>query len=202
MVSLSKENDLFVEEGPEKYENSAPYLPGSLAPIAQNDRFDSLGTITSVDQDLLDLFKEDIEKQDEIKNKDTTPLPDVTGSMEKRDSKTNTDSDLVQKLQTALNSLPESMQELFVERLVATVTNPDAFRNHVDAVTALAAAAVAEAQKRLVTSKDDVVDNESSTVALPMAAATLGAFLAQYSAQMTKESMLKDNLPSIVPMEA
>mmetsp|Transcript_8018 Transcript_8018/g.12555 ORF Transcript_8018/g.12555 Transcript_8018/m.12555 type:complete len:444 (+) Transcript_8018:66-1397(+) len=200
--SSFEDSDLFVEEDVDDYENDAPYVPGSITPLAQNDRFDSIGTITSVDQDLLDLFKEEIEKQDEIKNKDTTSLPDVTGSMEKRGAETTSDSDLVQKLQTALNSLPESMQELFVERLVATVTDPDAFNNHVDAVTALAAAAVAEAKKRLVKSKDDMMDKESSTVALPMAAATLGAFLAQYSAQMTKENMLKDKLPSIVPMEA
>jgi len=196
------ENDLFGEENVDEYESTSQFVPGSINPISQGvDRFDSLGTITSVDQDLLDLFKEEIEKQDELKNKDATPLPDVTGSMEKSFNKPTSNTDSVKKMQEALNSLPESMQELFVERLVATVTNPDAFKNHVDAVTALAAAAVAEAKKRLVTSKDEMVDNESK-VSLPLAAATLGAFLVQYSAQMSKDNMLKDQLPSIVPMEA
>jgi len=195
------DNDLYVEENIDDYESTSQFMAGSINPLAQGvDRFDSLGTITSVDQDLLDLFKEEIEKQDELKNIDATPLPDVTGSMEKSFNKPTLNSDSVKKMQEALNSLPASMQELFVERLVATVTNPDAFKNHVDAVTALAAAAVAEAKKRLVTSKDEMVDNESK-VSLPLAAATLGAFLVQYSAQMSKDNMLKDHLPSIVPME-
>lgn len=199
--SSFNDDDLYVEESVDEYESSSQFVPGSISPIAQGvDRFESLGTITSVDQDLLDLFKEEIEKQDEMKNIDATPLPDVTGSMEKSFDKPTSNSDSVKKMQEALNSLPESMQELFVERLVATVTNPDAFKNHVDAVTALAAAAVAEAKKRLVTSKDEMVDNESK-VSLPLAAATLGAFLVQYSAQMSKDNMLKDQLPSIVPME-
>jgi len=193
-------SDLY-DEDPAKLENVSQYVQRSVAPLAQNDRFDSLGAITSVDQDLLDLFKEDIDRG----VKDTTPLPDVTTSLEKPMNQSSViktrDTQLVQKLRKALNALPESMQELFVERLVATVTNPEAFRNNVEAVTALASAAVTEAKKRLITAKEDLVEKDSPNVALPLAAATLGAFLAQYST-MKNENILKNKLSSIVPMEA
>jgi len=200
------DSDLFVDEDPTEFDSNSHYVKGTITPLAPSDRFESLGSIgsiTSVDHDLLDLFKEEIEKQDEMKMKDNTPLPDVTSSLEKTVGNSMTDSQLVQKLKTALNALPESMQELFVERLVAAVTNPDAFRNHVDAVTELASKAAAEAKKRLITSKDETTEKDSPSVALPLAAATLGAFLAQYSAEMKKDkNMLSNELPSIVPMEA
>ena len=104
--------------------------------------------------------------------------------------------ELVKKLSESLASLPPSMQELFVERLVAITADPDAFKTHVDAVTALAAAAADEANKR---SNDANVDSSDYSVELPVAAATLGAFLTQYSAAMTSAG--NDQVSSIVPME-
>jgi hypothetical protein len=96
------------------------------------------------------------------------------------------------------------MQELFVERLVATIADPEAFKNHVNAVSALAAAAAEEAKKRIIAANKDEEDSENATnIALPLAAATLGAFLTQYSSALQNNSdVMKDKLPSIVPMEA
>jgi len=184
------ENDFF-EKNPTKREYVTRYVP-PLAPLGKSDHFDyPLENITSLDQDLLDFFQDEIEEQDEISTNDTTPLPDII--------KSRKDSSLIQKLRMGLNALPESMQELFVERLVATVTNPEAFRNHVEAVNALAAAVAAEAKKKSATTNEDLVDKDSPKVALPLVAATLGAFLAQYSATMKNEKMLKKKQPSFVP---
>jgi len=199
------DTDLFMGEDTMDYQNTSQYVPGSITPLAENDRFDSLGTITSVDQDLLDLFQEDIEKQDTSLG--LAPLPDMTPSaMEGNKSvqQVTTDVKLVQKLHDSLEALPQSMQELFVERLVATIADPEAFKNHVNAVSALAAAAAEEARKRIVAANKVENDSESATdIALPLAAATLGAFLTQYSSALQKNTdVMKGELPSIVPMEA
>ena len=106
------------------------------------------------------------------------------------------DPELVKKLSESLASLPSSMQELFVERLVAITADPDAFKTHVDAVTALATAAAEEAGKRAM---DANIESSDYSVELPVAAATLGAFLTQYSAAM--KNVGNDLAPSVVPME-
>lgn len=207
--------DLFMGDDVMDYDRE--YVPGSITPLVQNDRFESLGTINSVDQDLLDLFKEEIEQQDDDDDefdmkdaKEATPLPDMTSSLDKHgiDNKPTKpmppDPQLVQKLHDSLVALPEPMQEVFVERLVATISDPEAFKNQVSAVTALAAAAAEEAKRRIVASKvvqDENAANIAPDVALPLAAATLGAFLTQYSAALQNGEVVKDKLPSIVPME-
>lgn len=203
------DTDLFMGDDTLDFENGTQYIPGSITPLAQNDRFDSLGTITSVDQDLLDLFQEDVEKQETPFGMitDSDPLPDMTLSAtdgSKSLQKVNADAALVQKLHDSLEALPQSMQELFVERLVATIADPEAFKNHVNAVSALAAAAAEEAKKRIIAANKDEEDSENATnIALPLAAATLGAFLTQYSSALQNNSdVMKDKLPSIVPMEA
>lgn len=194
------------------------YSPGSITPLIQNDRFESMGSVSSVDQDLLDLFKEEIEQQDEDEDfsyelavvDEGTPLPDTATSLGKLDigsysSKlASPDPQLIQKLHDSLLALPEPMQEIFVERLVATISDPDAFKDQVSAVTALASAAAEMANKRVVDSKDfkgPVPSNIAPDVALPLAAATLGAFLSQYSIALRNGDVSKDKLPSIVPME-
>jgi len=223
--SAVSDAELFVEEVPTvKMEAVPPYVAGSVAPLSQADRFDSLGTITSVDQDLLDLFKDEINMGDDFGALDEKVLPDVPTSMGKpvvdkpKVEKpvvtkpdmvpvSTGDSKLIDKLNKSLSALPQSMQELFVERLVATIADPDAFKNHVDAITALAAAAAEEAKKRVLQAQPTHKDKEASvvsespyTVALPLAAATLSAFLTQYSSAL-ENGVVKGEQPSIVPME-
>lgn len=213
--STINDSDLLIGDDVMEYDRD--YVPGSITPLVQNDRFESLGTINSVDQDLLDLFKEEIEQQDDedddfdlSETNEAIPLPDMTSSLDKhgilkKSAKLmSPDPQLVQKLHDSLVALPEPMQEVFVERLVATISDPEAFKNQVSAVTALAAAAAEEAKRRVVESKvvqDENAANIAPDVALPLAAATLGAFLTQYSAALQNDEVLKDKLPSIVPME-
>jgi hypothetical protein len=203
--SSISDSDLFVEEDPMEFLEGV-YMPGSVVPLSvdDRDRVDSLGTISSVDQELLDLFKEEIEETDEMDTNENMPLPDMTTSLQKPHVpvvvRKPEDEALVQQLKDALDSLPESMQQVFVERLVATIADPEAFKTHVDAVTALAAAAAEEAKKRLI-EMDEEKEDTTPDVALPLAAATLGAFLAKYSAAMENGNVMKDKLPSIIPME-
>lgn len=110
------------------------------------------------------------------------------------------DQALSQKLNDALSALPHNLQETFVERIVESLTNPEAFRKHVEAVSVLATAAAIEAENQtlisnanaehgaLVNSKNEVKNEEpdklsmknQSELTLPVAAAALGAFLAKY----------------------
>jgi len=199
----STEAEFFVEETNSpivKVEDE--YFPGSILPLKGLDRFESMN---SLDQDLLELFQDEINLSDDFGEDQIskpTVLPDMTPSMPKPKKAptvvdhVSPDPELVKKLSESLASLPPSMQELFVERLVAITADPDAFKTHVDAVTALAAAAADEANKR---SNDANLDSSDYSVELPVAAATLGAFLTQYSAAMTSAG--NDQVSSIVPME-
>eukprot|EP00956_Cyclotella_meneghiniana_P017507 scaffold28589_cov19-Cyclotella_meneghiniana.AAC.1 len=109
------------------------------------------------------------------------------------------DQALSQKLNDALSALPHNLQETFVERIVESLTNPEAFRKHVEAVSVLATAAAIEAENQTLISNANAehgalvnpneVKNEEpdklsmknqSELTLPVAAAALGAFLAKY----------------------
>lgn len=93
----------------------------------------------------------------------------------------NADPQLVEKMKESLSKLPKNLQALFVERLVRLITHPEAFQNQVDAVTALAAAAVKEAQARMENG------NQSSDLdvlgqSADLATSVLGSFLSRYGA--------------------
>ena len=199
----STEMEFFVEETNSpivKVEDE--YIPGSILPLKGLDRFESLN---SLDQDLLELFQDEVTLTDDFEDEQIsklTVLPDMTTSMSKPKKAPSVvdhvspDPELVKKLSESLASLPSSMQELFVERLVAITADPDAFKTHVDAVTALATAAAEEAGKRAM---DANIESSDYSVELPVAAATLGAFLTQYSAAM--KNVGNDLALSVVPME-
>lgn len=99
------------------------------------------------------------------------------------------DPNLATKLNDAVSNLPKSLQECFVERIVENIASPDAYKKHVDAVSVLATAAAIEAQNQTDISNSQAEGDEGNTISmknqsemtLPVAAATLGAFLAKYS---------------------
>eukprot|EP00934_Nitzschia_sp_Nitz4_P006490 Nitzschia sp. Nitz4//scaffold11_size288233//29215//30795//NITZ4_000733-RA/size288233-processed-gene-0.138-mRNA-1//1//CDS//3329533951//6480//frame0 len=84
------------------------------------------------------------------------------------------------KLHEALSQLPEYLQQLFVERLVATSTYPEAFQHQVEAVGALATAAAEDAKKRLESSAEGGSLTKDQSAELTTA--VLGAFLSRYGA--------------------
>ncbi|KAL7478558.1 hypothetical protein ACHAW6_004318 [Cyclotella cf. meneghiniana] len=109
------------------------------------------------------------------------------------------DPALARKLNTALATLPKYLQEAFVERMVENLTNPEAYRKHVEAVSVLATAAAIEAENQTIISNasaepvtsgvsgalsthhpDKLSIGNQSEMTLPVAAAALGAFLAKY----------------------
>mmetsp|Transcript_23400 Transcript_23400/g.48526 ORF Transcript_23400/g.48526 Transcript_23400/m.48526 type:complete len:397 (+) Transcript_23400:237-1427(+) len=109
------------------------------------------------------------------------------------------DSKLSNKLNNALAMLPKNLQETFVERVVESLVNPEAYRKHVEAVSVLATAAAIEAQNQTMGSvtprSDSSVEGsfgnsssrrKHSEMTLPVAAAALGAFLAKYGNSTSK----------------
>ena len=109
------------------------------------------------------------------------------------------DAELVSKLRESLSSLPKDMQELFVERLVATIAHPEGFRGQVEAVSALAKAAAEEASRLMKNSGSDEKNINEKAVAF--ATAAFGAFLNKYG-QTLQGAGNTNEKAQMVPMEA
>eukprot|EP00957_Ditylum_brightwellii_P183581 13983346-Ditylum_brightwellii.AAC.1 len=72
-------------------------------------------------------------------NKAKAPLTDDCGVHKK------TSSDIPVELCDCLSLLPKEIQQLFFERLVETITDPETFKKHMDMISAMAAEVTAEA---------------------------------------------------------
>jgi len=192
------------------------YVPGSIAPLKPNNqRFDTLGSVNSTDQAFLDDLFGQFDPNEDLSFLDAA-VPDDHPSLDppvlpkvQPPEKHSLKPELAKKMHDSLATLPPHMQELFVERLIQTIHHPESFQHQVDAVTALAGAAVEEAKKRIAAQNDgdETSDAVKDEMTVPLAAATLGAFLTQYGSAMEKnrrsqsDSTHDKHRPSIVPME-
>eukprot|EP00978_Attheya_sp_CCMP212_P041110 scaffold231635_cov50-Attheya_sp.AAC.1 len=146
---------------------------------------------------------------------DISAIPDFAGSAmntvgEECSAVSPLDPKLTMQLHESLSLLPNEMQRLFVERLFATIADPNCFKNHVDAISCLAVAAASEAKRRMVETNSNAVspdaqaivnvEDESIAAALPIAAASLGAFLAQYSVAVKDKESDQMERPSVIPL--
>jgi hypothetical protein len=111
--------------------------------------------------------------------------------------------ELMNELSDALAVLPKDMQELLVNRLIATITSSDSLKAHIDSITENNNTAVLESQsqKKILPSGPALENNPE--VALPLAAATLAALMTQFSAAMKNKSCVANNksLP-VIPIHA
>lgn len=193
-ASTANDSDLY-EEMP---------LP-SAAPFSKDFRKESslgsiIGSPLEYDEDLLAtlLALDDDDSQNLIdKRKAETEIPDTTVSLPPSNSMQvgQVDAKLVEQLRHSLNSLPKNLQELFVERLVSVIADPESFRYQVEAVSALAHAAAKEAKSRIGNSSNDTNmednnfdenGNNQDRHSVELATAALGSFLAQYGATLNK----------------
>jgi hypothetical protein len=152
----------------------------SPVPIA-GGRQKSTNSLSSLDEEILaSLFASD--SSDEM-NDISGGLPDLalSGDILRKQS-SDVDMNLVNTLKDALARLPRNLQELFVERMVASIANPGAFQKQVDAVGALAVAAVEEAKRRY---GDEI---ESSPESVERATSVLGSFLYRYGRDAAGET--------------
>jgi len=222
--STASDADLLLEDyAPESLRATEAILTkpvpalSSALPTDPGDRTFSIGSTGSLDNELFADFYELDPSEDlrllgaEVPDFASSSLPAV--GLSPAPVTSDPDPELVKKFHDSLALLPKEMQELFVERMVATVADPECFNNHVEAVTALAAAAAEEAKRRVFTGSNPIspdanrinVSDEPPSIALPLAAATLGAFLAQYgSAVKSSRCGLPPSAskrPSVVPLE-
>jgi len=114
------------------------------------------------------------------------------------------DPALMNELSDALTVLPKDMQELLVNRLIATITSSEALKVHLDSITKPNATETPEAtppKKHLLPSGTALENNPE--VALPLAAATLAALMTQFSATIKNKSCVPNSksLP-VIPIHA
>mmetsp|Transcript_36207 Transcript_36207/g.55605 ORF Transcript_36207/g.55605 Transcript_36207/m.55605 type:complete len:457 (-) Transcript_36207:1043-2413(-) len=205
--ALASDSDLFMEEVEALSNSTVDMRKEALAiePLTGTGR--SISS-TSIDPDFfLDLFPDQVESDDlgslvnvDIAAKGYPALPEKGSTTLKNTNQT-------QNLEDALNMLPKKIQTLFVERLVATISNPEAYNAQMEAITALAKAAVEDAQR----SGLEATQGSQKTVGdvpIEVAAATLGAFLAQYGKTLKNQQKATalahgtTATPSLVPFEA
>jgi hypothetical protein len=165
-----------------------PYVPGTVENCKPLSRESGGATsFTSQDEEILtSLFS--LDHSDEInilENGSNGGMPDMSLSMPSATNlSVNVDPALVQQLRDAVSKLPTAMQKLFVDRIVATIAEPEGFRNQVEAMTSLATSAAGEAKRRLVAAGVSPEDPKC----VELASAVLGAYLSRYSATLQQDN--------------
>jgi hypothetical protein len=143
-------------------------------------------SFTSQDEEILtSLFS--LDHSDEINVLENGGgVPDVSLSMPSATNlSASVDPALVQQLRDSVSKLPVAMQKLFVDRIVATIAEPEGFRNQVEAMTSLATSAAGEAKKRLIAAGVSPEDPKC----VQLASAVLGAYLSRYSATLQQDDV-------------
>merc|ERR1712232_133632 len=109
------------------------------------------------------------------------------------------DPKLMNKLSDALTVLPRDMQELLVNRLIATITSSDSLKAHLDSITKPKETKVADVQKKNIVPATPSLENNPE-VALPLAAATLTALMTQMSASMNGKTCMANKANKSLPV--
>lgn len=196
-ASTACDSDLYDESNCVKpSESSIPALP---APTKLASKEESVTSLTSVDEEILtSLFALEPDDENFIAT-GPSDVPDLAVSLPpssslKQPSSSEPDTKLLKKMRESLSRLPKNLQELFVERLVAAITNPEAFENQVEAVSALASAAAEEAKNRLESlgGEANIENNEQS---VELATAVLASFLSRYGASLSKNAVSQEPDP-------
>lgn len=214
-TSVLNEHRKRIKLEPEFYITPPPSNPSALALPALDAAFSSLPSMPPVEKaqrqlsrmsigsfdpldDVLDGSFDDLSVISNIQGVEDINSSTLETALATKNSNHNLDSpdtildlnpNLRQKFQYALSCLPLDMQRLFVERLVGMVSNPETVQSHVDAVSALAAAA-----SSVVKDKEGETRNvQGKDIPLQLAVATLGAFLAQYATAKKQSTTKKNN---------
>jgi hypothetical protein len=194
-ASTARDSDLYDDSTCLKMSEGSIPAPTKLA-----SREESVTSLTSVDEEILtSLFALEPSDDEQFITTGPSEVPDLTVSLPpsdllKKPSVGEPDAKLLKKMRESLSKLPKNLQELFVERLVAAITNPEAFQNQVEAVSALASAAAEEAKKRLE-SLGGEANMENSEQSVELATAVLASFLSRYGASLNKNTVTEGSAP-------
>jgi len=194
---------------PDKSEmEGVEFTPGAMFPLEFPIRQESTGSNVSDEAFVDELFNAFGDSEmagclpDPISSLDTLPRAESTspqvGSWEKDmpPHPNAPDQQLMSKLSSALTVLPKDVQEMLVNKLIATITSSDALKSHLEAVTSSGA-----------DKKTDIVSpfgDHDPEIAIPLAAATLTAIISQYSEVMKNKACMKSKSTSlpVIPIHA
>ncbi len=114
------------------------------------------------------------------------------------------DEKLMSNLSDALAVLPKDMQELLVNRLIATITSSDTLKSHLDSVTTEKSdkTTIQSLPKAEMEKKQFVTPDQNPEIALPLAAATLTALMTQFSSAMKDKACVKPKSLPVIPIHA
>lgn len=151
----------------------APCPPPAAMPATRQDSI-GFGSIGLHEEDLFaNLFSSDPMEEIRILEGTDSGVPDSIRPI------ADVSPYLMDTLRNALANLPSEMQEMFVDRTVAAIAQPDKFEHQIEALTSLSVSAAEEAKRRLA----QVGKDPSDPKMLPIASAVLGAYLARFSGQ-------------------
>jgi heat shock transcription factor 2 len=113
--------------------------------------------------------------------------------------------ELMKNLSNALSVLPKDMQELLVNRLIATITSSGTLKAHIDSITESNAGKTTKSESKSskqVVHQPPALENLPE-IALPLAAATLTALMTHLSATMKNKPCVasEQSLP-VIPIHA
>merc|ERR1719384_1027892 len=137
------------------------------------------------DNDALDSLPDPILSDDDLKLSETFLEKETTQQSAKHPNAP--DPQLMNKLSSALTVLPKDVQEMLVNKLIATITSSDALKSHLDAVTSSSTDIMDDKKENLRIPL--AADNPD--IAIPLAAATMTAIISQYSELMKKKTCMK-----------
>lgn len=113
------------------------------------------------------------------------------------------DQELMKKLSDALSVLPKDMQEMLVNRLIATITSSHALKSHLDSITESKDKSISAIPTNQVSLSGTAIEKNPDIV-LPLAAATLTALMTQLSAASCQKNKCLTNGKSlpVIPIHA
>lgn len=185
-------------------------LPSIPAPVPSVQR-ESSGSSSQTDDDFVEQLFTAFGADEMGGLMEEIPMPN-TQPMEQTEEN-SPDPKLMKKLSGALALLPKEIQEMIVNRLVATITGTEAIEKNVKAVSALSDAS----RVTKVIPGGKVAPNQvppspvlegrqpdplPEQMPLPLAAATLAALLTHFNSNVKDKAVLQKTLPPVIPIHA
>jgi len=188
------------------------FTPNAMFPLEFPTRQDSLGSNISDEAFVDELFNAFGDHEttgclpEPISSNDDQPTCESMSSSQDDEWKEDVpkhpntpDQQLMNRLSNALTVLPKDVQEMLVNKLIATITSSDALKSHLDAVTS--------SDKEFTEDKmtdTPMIDSFTPDISIPLAAATLTTIISHYSQVMKNKtcSPTKSTSLPVIPIHA
>ena len=186
----------------------------SISPLPPTEvglhRDSSITSSNQTDDDFVDQLFTAFESDDMGGLMEEIPMPSTEPVEQQNEN--SPDPELMKKLSDALTLLPKEIQEMIVDRLVATITGTESIEKNVKAVSALTDATRLKkvvpggkvAPNRVPPSPTlegrAVPEPLPENMPMPLAAATLAALLTHYSGSMKDKSVMQQQQKALLPV--